>query len=209
MSQYDFTKTTVAADRLTQEIRSSTITKALDHISVLGSALSMFFKDDLSEEEQTTLATIVTNHSGLPLPDSMTTQVTTQPFASKQLCSGKKLFRRCHGIVVSLPANDSVSGEIVIPYNQCKINKVEVVWAPEGVTANLEVYDTPTGTLSGYPNVKLNQFGFNVAIAKDFHADESQYDADLIKDLKVKVTLTNSTDVAKNVGINFFLHELV
>jgi len=88
MTQYDFTKTPVAVDRLTQEIQQSSIITALDHISMLGSALSIFFKADLSTDDQTTLSTIITNHSGLPLPQNIIDSVAVvsqpmpEPFAT-------------------------------------------------------------------------------------------------------------------------------
>ena len=67
MSKYDYTKQ-VDVPRLTQEIQQSNIVTALDYISALGTAISIYFKADLSTEDKTTLDTIVANHSGLPLP---------------------------------------------------------------------------------------------------------------------------------------------
>lgn len=70
MTEYQFTKTPCAVDRLEKEIKDSTIAVALDHITLFGSALSVFFKAGLSSAEQTTLSTLVTNHGGTPLPDT-------------------------------------------------------------------------------------------------------------------------------------------
>ena len=77
MTEYDYTKSPCAVDRLTQEIQTSSIITALDHINLLGSALSIFFKDALSEGDVTTLDTLVTNHGGQPLPQNTPTLVQT------------------------------------------------------------------------------------------------------------------------------------
>jgi len=87
MTTYSFTKTPVSIDRLTQEIQNSSITIAIDYITLFGSDLQISFKSDLSTEEQTTLSTLVTNHSGLPLPQNTNVPVEVkiqpeqQPFA--------------------------------------------------------------------------------------------------------------------------------
>lgn len=70
MSQYDFTKTPVALDRLERDIRASSITVALDHSVWSDPSLSVYFKADLSTDEQTTLAGIVSAHDGTKLPET-------------------------------------------------------------------------------------------------------------------------------------------
>ena len=75
MTTYTYTKTPVNIDRLTLEIHESTITIILDHIDLLGSELSIFFKANLSNDEKTTLDTIVANHSGEPIPDTYVQKV--------------------------------------------------------------------------------------------------------------------------------------
>lgn len=67
--EYDYTKTPVAPDRLELEIRSSSIVTALSYIAVLGSALSIFMKAELSSEDMATLDSIVAAHTGEPLSD--------------------------------------------------------------------------------------------------------------------------------------------
>ncbi len=74
MSKYDYTKV-VDVPRLTQEIQQSNIVTALDYMDVLGTAVSIYFKAELSTEDKTTLDTIVANHSGLPLPVNITKPV--------------------------------------------------------------------------------------------------------------------------------------
>lgn len=138
------------------------------------------------------------------------------PFTDKAVSNGK-LFRRVHGVTAVIVANGDTVVELVVPYNQAKINQVQVVWVPEGLTCDFEVYDSPTASMQAaagvpeqyrVPNAKLNQFGFNVGIASDEYFDESSYDADLLKDMKLKATIHNPTSVTKTICVNFVLHEI-
>lgn len=140
-----------------------------------------------------------------------------QAFDAKELPNGKKLFRRSHGITTLMIANGETTVDFVIPYNACKMNKMEIFWLPEEVKLDLKVLDTPSGTIQAsfgvseedrVPNLEVNQFGFNVNAAKDYYVDESKYDADLIKDMVVRIVLKNSTEISKTVGINLILHEV-
>jgi len=129
---------------------------------------------------------------------------TSNPFAAKEI-DGKKLYKRVHGVVV-----DCVVGlnlfDIIVPYVEAKLNKIEIMWCPEECTADFKVYDTPTGTISTVPNYMLNQFGFGIGVAKGLHIEQSEYDADVIKDMKLSCELTTPT--AKKICVNFVLNEL-
>lgn len=129
------------------------------------------------------------------------------PFAAKSVAAGK-MFRRVHGVTATLAAEGDTAIELVVPYNLAKINEIVVLWCPEGVTVDFEVFDTPTGAISTVPNAKLNQFGFGAGVAKDNFRDRSDYDADLIKDMKLKATIHNPTTTTKTVCVNFILHEV-
>lgn len=130
-------------------------------------------------------------------------------FAEKTLPTGKKLFRRAHGVQHTLVANSDNIVEFIVPYAWCKITTMEVVGLSEITKADLCIMDTPTGTYSTIPNYKLNQFGFNVNISKNYYRDHSEYDADLYAGMVVKVVLKNNTSNTETVGINFTLHEVV
>lgn len=153
-----------------------------------------------------------TNHKALSNKKIGETQ---PPFASKIL-DGKKLFKRIHGVsIVANPGNNVI--EFVVPYNQAKINCLEIIGGDIGDYCDFEVYDTPTGLIQqsmGVPaglvnsNLMLNQFGFNVYVRKDFYEQKSEYDADLIKDMKLEVHFFNAGQVAKTVAVNFLLNEL-
>jgi len=67
MTEYDYTKSPLDVNRLTKEIRDSSITISLDHINALGADVKIFFKTDISTAERTALDAIVAAHTGEPL----------------------------------------------------------------------------------------------------------------------------------------------
>jgi len=127
------------------------------------------------------------------------------PFASKVLPNGQKIFKRVHGVKHVLSSATDVI-RFTVPYTQCKITGIEILGANFGDTANFNVYDTSSGTLSTIPNFKLNQFGFDVNIKPSHHVENSEYDADLIQGLVLEVEITGIT--GQEVLINFILHEV-
>ena len=130
--------------------------------------------------------------------------VSINAFSSKKV-GNKNLFKRIHGIQSSVVIGLNTI-DFVIPYNNCKMNGVQIIGASIGDTIDFEVYDTPAGLFSGVPNAKLTQFGFGVCIAKDFYSYHSEYDSDVPKDIKLRVKFT-SVAIA-TIGINFLLNEL-
>ena len=135
------------------------------------------------------------------------TPKTTSPFAAKTLADGKKLYTRVHGVTAILTGGTQ-NIDFVIPYNNCKLTGVEVTNGVAGDRVNLKVLDTPTGTISGVPNYPLNQFGYSVNIAPNYYERLSPYDADLIKDLKVRIEYTSADAGSRTVGINLIIHEV-
>lgn len=214
ISLYEYNKA-VVIDRLVQEISSSSILTALDRVDLEGSNdLKIYFKDELSQNDEQVLDNLVEAHQAIPLVESprqvsIVDSVNPPPFASKVLSNGKKLFRRKHGVSGTIEANSSGTLSLVIPYALAKINKVEIVNCAIGDTADLKVYDTPTGTISTVPNYMLNQFGFDVCLPDNFYVDESNYDADLIQNMKIEITYKNNSSEDREVGINIVLHQLV
>lgn len=128
-----------------------------------------------------------------------------QPFASKSLPNGKKLFKRYHG------EQYNVTGGVntllyTISYSQVKIVGVDVINAEAGDRIDLLVLDSITGTYTTVPNYILNQFAFGVSTSKDFFRQESNYDADLYLGMQIKIVFTSQSD--KTIGINFNLSEV-
>ena len=132
-----------------------------------------------------------------------------EPFATKVLKNGTKLFRRKHGKKETIQANTSKDIIFINPYNSAKVNKLEIIDANALDRIDLQVLDTPSGTISTIPNYMLNQFGFDVVVADLIYSDKSDYDADLIKDMQVKITYHNDSNIDKEVGFNIIFHEVV
>jgi len=131
------------------------------------------------------------------------------PFCSKNLPDGKRLFRRKHGYTFTLDAEGDTVLEITVPYTHCKIQEADLVWFPEGVTAQMKVLDTAAGTYSGTPNYVFNEYGVNIAIAKDYFVDKSPYDADVYGGMILQITFNNPTATTKTVGMNVVFHEVL
>jgi hypothetical protein len=130
------------------------------------------------------------------------------PFKSKITKYGK-MYRRKHGFVSEdVAAGDTVTIDLPVPYNNVKINEIEFINCLDGDTCNLQVLDTPTGTFSTIPNCMLNQFGFEVQLPNGPFKDHSDYDADLIKDMDVRLIYTNNSTVTRKVRGNIVWHEV-
>lgn len=132
------------------------------------------------------------------------------PFSLKELPDiQKKLFRRATGIQHTLIANQDNVIEFSIPYAWCKITTLEIIGLTEMMKIDLFITDSNLGRYTGVPNYQLNQFGFNVNVAKELYKDHSEYDADLYMYMIIKVVIKNHTNLTPTVGINFTLHEVV
>lgn len=149
------------------------------------------------------------NTNGVPYTE-------VSPFSTKALDVGK-LYRRVYGQNKTLIAMGDTTFDFIVPYDKVKINKIDLNWFPEGCICNLKIYDNANSdmqTLVGVPieyrvpNKMLDQFGFAATITADRHNEYSEYDADLLKDMKVEIVITNLTNTTKLVGINVIYHEV-
>jgi hypothetical protein len=135
-------------------------------------------------------------------------QVQSQPaFAAKSFNTAqgiKKLYARVHGIQQALTSGANTI-DFTIPYPWVKITGLMVFSGEALDTVDLSIYDTATGTYSGVPNYKLNQFGFAANISKDSFEWTSPYDADLYQGMIIKITYNSVS--AKTIGINYILNE--
>lgn len=130
--------------------------------------------------------------------------VVSSSFAQKTF-NGKSLFKRIIGISSPVIIGENII-DYIVPYDFSKITGVEIIGAVNGDSVDFEVYDTPTGLISGYPNVKINQFGFGVMVSKDYYAHRSEFDSDLYKNLKLRVKYHST--IEGNIGINFIINEV-
>jgi hypothetical protein len=219
MTEYGYTKTPVSVDRLTVEIKASAIIIALDHITTFGSALSIFFKADLSEGDQAILDGLVAAHDGTPLSQNFVQNVAVQsqpavsiasapPYSSKNITVNgvtKKLYARFTGVQFSLSQGTNTL-TYTATYTWAKLLGVEVINAEALDTADLKVYDTAAGTYSGVPNALLNQFSYTLNLPKDFYTRMAQFDADLYVGMIIQITYVSKS--AKDIGLNLLLNEV-
>lgn len=145
------------------------------------------------------------------LKDNLPSQVESlaQPFASKILSNGSRLFRRVHGITASVQnAPDNI--DFTVPYAKCKITGVQILNGKIGDKANFKVLDTAGGLISGVPNAVLNQFGFDVNIIPDEATYPSKYDADLIAGMVLRIEYDAVDELLpRTIYVNLDLHQVV
>ena len=145
-------------------------------------------------------------------------EVTTYPFSNKVLSDGSKLFRRKHGFrfTSSIAAGENDFIELVAPYSLQKINLVELLSCEDGDQVDFWVLDSDTGVYqaskgiqSPVPKAPLNQFGFKTELPDGFYIDKSDYDADLIGGMIIKIIYYNNGQAAKTPKGNIVWHEVV
>ena len=211
----------VNTTRLAAEVAQSSIGPAVDRVDTAGNLINIYFTGTLTLEEVTSLGGVVSSHDGMadetdglackkPTLVSVVAQTNTSAFSSKTLPTGEKLYRRKHSSGwQTVLANSYTVLTISVPYDKAKINRAEIVGCREGDTVDLKVHDTPTGYFSTVPFYLLNQFGFGVAMPDGIYVDSSDYDADLIKGMEIRITYYNNSDSDKQVAFNATLHEVV
>lgn len=140
------------------------------------------------------------------------------PFDSKMV-GDKRLFRHVFGLFSNeIPPGDTGVIDFVVPFVTCKFNKLCLVNSAFRDTCDFKVYDTPQGLVQlaagvppgmVVPSKLLSLFGHTVSVpSAPYFVDESTYDADLIKDLKLSLSYTNNGSEARTIGVNFIIHEL-
>lgn len=138
-------------------------------------------------------------------------EAATQPFGSKVLTDGSKLFRRVRGISASIQ-NASTNIDFVIPYTKCKITGLQILNATMGSKVTFQILDTAAGTVSGVPYAVLNTFGQDVYVEPGVASYPSKYDADLFVGLTLRVVYDSADEIlnpVRTIYINYDLHEVV
>lgn len=132
------------------------------------------------------------------------------PFADKCLPDGRKLYTRVHGISAQVAgAPDNIT--FTVPYPVCKLTGIQILNGELGDSINFKILDKSSAPLYGVPNALLNQFGFNVKVNGPYYKYDSEYDADLVQDMQIRLEYDAITSdlLPKTVYINFILHEVV
>jgi hypothetical protein len=219
-TSYPYTISTVNIDQLTANIENTSIVTALDHVSTVGDAVSILFKDALSDSDKSTLDSVISSYVyAVPVQATAKVAIESQPpisinstpaFASKSF-GAKNLFKRVVGQQATLsPGDNTVLYVEQFPW--VKFMALEIINGEVGDYVSLYILDTATGTYTkaqtgtAYPNAPLNQFGFNANIAAGFYAHKSEFDADIYQGLQIKIIYHSVS--AKTIGINYVMNEV-
>lgn len=126
------------------------------------------------------------------------------PFASK-VYGAKKLYKRVHG---GNQACSNGSNDILytITYPWVKVTGVEIVGGEIGDTVSFYILDKAVSPIYGVANAVLNQFGYDVNVAKDFYPYKSEFDADAYENLQLKMSYTSISE--KTIRFNFIMNEV-
>ena len=121
----------------------------------------------------------------------------SQAWSSKRLPTGQAVIRRKHGLGKhKTKKGETLTVDYKVPYNHCKIDELEIIGAKEFDEISLE-------SIAGLSSLKV---GFDVVLPNGQYKDKSDYDADLYKDMIIRLTYLPETD--GRVGFNIVLHEL-
>jgi hypothetical protein len=132
-------------------------------------------------------------------------RVDEQPVFSSKKIGAKKLYTRATGQIFALAAGANTL-DFTIPFNEVKFNGLEIDKSKFGEKVSLKILDTASGSISGVPNYVLNQFGFDINLPDGFYRRMSDYDADLFLGLQIRIEYFAVE--ARNIGVNYMLHEL-
>lgn len=192
----------------TKTLEHFNYTSNKDHVLIAVDGV-LAFKHVLDSENEADYATNYAPNSNKKLGSFYS----REPFASKELHDGSKLFRRKHGQKETIPANGTKEIIFTVPYGKAKINKLEVIDANARDRIDLFVrspLDPATAAAYGLPaDYSLNQFGFNVVVSDLLYSDKSDYDADVYAGFQIVIAYKNDTATAKEVGFNLIYHEVV
>jgi len=130
------------------------------------------------------------------------------PFPNRALPDGRSIFRRKHGLRDTVLSSSNKTILFVVPYDECRIDKIEIINCTNKDFYNIKVYDTPTGLISGTPDKMLSQFAYNANLSDSYYVDSSNYDATIFKDMTIEIDYFNNDIFSKEIGVNYNLHEI-
>lgn len=118
----------------------------------------------------------------------------------------KKLFARNTGKLFAVSSGVVTDLSYTATFPHVKMIGLECIGGEIGDYAELRVYDTPAGTYSGVPNLLLNQFGYELNVAKDYYVRTSTFDSDVYAGMVLKISYYSISN--KTVGINYLMNEV-
>ena len=224
MAQYDYTKTPCSLDRLTQEIQQSSIVTALDHMVLLGDALNVFFKADLSEGDETILDGLVDAHDGTPLSQNEVTNVNIVtddsvpkdsdgvPLARQRAFANDDGFRfRGKGISGTATKNATTNLDYKVTEAR-SINNVKLIYKNHvfGDTVKFQIVDVDN--IYGYgAGLVLDEFGLDWNLEEDRQGQGQEmlpYRASIVTNLWIRIVyISVGTENDVSLRVNLYLHK--
>jgi hypothetical protein len=154
----DFLNDKCDTARLTQEIQQSSIIIALDYINTTTADVTIYFKDELSIGDKSTLDGIIANHSGEPLPEEspiIKAQILTE--AAKWVEAGdttQELFS-AQSLIIDVSDGDlEIAKNFSWPYT-IAIKSGTIYVTEDMIGDEMSVHEAPN-TLIGYLMQPLN-----------------------------------------------------
>lgn len=127
--------------------------------------------------------------------------MTVPAFKSKYVANGQ-LFRRKHGFKFTCSGGADTICDLVVPYNVCKLNQLEITNPKHNIQIDFLILD-PTG-------VVLNQYATDVRLPEGgLYRDTSEYEADLILNMTVRMIVKNFNVDTYSFEGNITYHEVV
>lgn len=193
-SSYHYTKF-VAVDRLEQEIRQSSITTALDYITLNDTELTVVFKAELSYIEQRVLTDLVNDHIATPLPYNEPTKVKPTAFPDPD---GKRA--RLYGThLLVCPANTSTSQTYTLLANRYMDGAEYLCEGGQfGDYVDFQVIHPTLGVLDDFCT------RWYVLPGRSLY---KLYPAFVPAGLDIKVTYVNTGTNAAKLALNLMLHQ--
>jgi len=213
--EYQFTKNEVNIDQLTLQITQSSIVTALDYITKTGSNLVVKFKATLSHTDETTLNTIVSNHT----PVATTEEPLPVEIVQPKDASGVPIIKsmpftdaagfRFRGVSFSGTATAEATTDIDFQITQERyINGGRLLVSDIGDNDKITFQVVDKDNILGFgAGVVLDEF------IKDYFVPTSgnlevrlDYPAKLIAGLYLRLKYTNSRTSNSSIKCNLYLH---
>ena len=166
----------------------------IEQKTALFKGYKVFTKEDLKQIK------VSFNSGAKYIKNKYDTSQKQQAFSSNMLETGETLYTRMHGVGGDVASNEQKTFYFDIPYAHCKLDVVEIVGC-EDATVSMGISDINDNI--------LNQYGFNVRIAKKHYIRDSKYDASLYQGMRLFIDFYNNADKAMFMGFNVVLHEVV
>jgi hypothetical protein len=144
--------------RLNQEVHDSIITIALDYINKNDVQVTLYFKAELSDDEEIILSQIIANHSGDPFPDELPivkAEILTEGIQYVEAGDTTQSFYRAETLILDVSSGDiEVYKDFSWPFN-IGLKSATLYVRDEMVGDEMHIHEAPN-TLIGVITQPLN-----------------------------------------------------